>query len=327
MTKPYKVLIPRLVSGTGVEFLRGHGCEVVEGEPLSADSPHLADCDAILAGGLGGLLYDAAVLDRCPKCRILACFSVGVERVDLEAAADRGIQVTNSGTANANAVAEHLVYLLLACAKNGKIMQQAAQQGDFAVRQRVRNLELENKCLGIIGCGNIGRAVARKCMYGLEMDVVTYDPFLAAEDLPQGIRRAHTLEELLSQADFVSVHLNLTAQTKGLIGEKQLAKMKPTAYLLNVSRGGIVDEAALRRALERKEIAGAGLDVFEQEPLLPDSWVSRMDNLIATPHCAATTEEALQKMELFAAQDIWRVLNGEEPRFPKNRPRSKEGKR
>lgn len=315
----YKVLIPRLVSGTGADFLRQRGCTVIEGEPKSFDSAHLKDCDAILAGGVGGLFYDARVLRQCQKCKILACFSVGVEQIDLQAAARQGIQVTNSGTANCNAVAEHLVYLLLACAKRGTLMQKAAAAGDFAVRQRVYNVELKDKCLGIIGCGNIGQAVARKCMYGLNMRVIAYDPFLKPEDMPQGVQSV-TLPELLGQADFVTLHLNLTAETKGLIGEPQLAMMKPGAYILNVSRGGLIDEQALQYALSHSLIAGAGVDVYQQEPLPPGFWMSELDNVVMTPHCAAHTQEALQNMELFAAQDIWRVLNGEAPRFPKNQP-------
>ena len=316
----FQVLIPRVISGSGAAFLKGCGCQVELGEPVSTDSPVLEQCDAILAGGVSGLRYDEALLKRCRKLKIIACFSVGTEMIDLQAASRLGIYVSNSGTANCNAVAEHTVYLLLCCAKNAERMRFAARHGDFAIRQRVYCQELSGRRLGLIGCGRIGRAVAKKCEAGFDMEVLGYDPYLPAEAFPQEIHPVRTLEELLRNSDFVSVHVPMTDQSRNLIRKEQLRQMKPGAYLINTSRGGIVCEEDLLDALRSGQIAGAALDVFSQEPLEPHSIFTTFDNLIITPHCAANTQEALSRMERYAAEDIWRVLSGGEPVFVCARP-------
>ncbi len=316
----YKVLIPKTISNTGAEYLLEKGCEVIIGAPSSPDDPRLKDCDAILPGGKSKIKYDKDVLDRCKNCKVIANFSAGYEHVDIVYAEQAGIQVTNAGTANSNAVAEHTLYLLLACAKNHEIMTKAAYTGSFSIRAKVFNLELQGMTLGIIGFGNIGQRVAQKAIHGLGMNVLVYSPNLTREQLPQGIQLAYDRDEIYQKADFISLHVPLTEETRHMVSKEQFDLMKPSAYIINVSRGGIIKEEDLIKAIEEKKISGAGLDVFEQEPLPVDSPLFQHENIIISPHCAANTVQALENMELYAAKDIWRVLNGEAPEFPVNHP-------
>ncbi|WP_077612680.1 hydroxyacid dehydrogenase [Clostridium sp. Marseille-P2415] len=316
----YKVLIPKAISNSGVEYLRKKGCEVIMGAPASSNDPLLEDCDAILAGAGSKIKYDKAVLDRLRNCKVISNFSAGFEHIDTIYAEQIGIQITNSGTANSNAVAEQTILLMLACAKNYEIMSNAAHKGDFSVRKRVFNTELQGLTLGLIGCGNIGRLVAQKAVHGFGMKVIGYDPRLTEENLPAEIRLVSDCNEIYKTADFISLHVPLTEETRYMVSKDQFDFMKPSAYIINVSRGGIIKEADLIQAVKENKIKGAGLDVFEQEPLPVDSELFQYDNIILSPHSAANTVQALENMELYAAKDIWRVLNGEKPEFPVNHP-------
>lgn len=318
----YQILIPRTVSGPGVSFLQNMGCEVITGKPVSDQDAMLQTCDAILAGGMGGLYYGEPLLKRCINCKIIANYSVGYENIDVSAAEKRGIYVTNSGDSNANAVAEHTVFLILACAKMARIMGQASLTGNFAVRRKVHSVELQGKTLGIIGYGRIGKLVAQKCTQGFGMKVLAYDAYLNPDRLSDDIELVDSMDTVLGKADFLTVHLPLTNETKGIISAREFEKMKETACFINVSRGRLVVEKDLIYALQNNIIGGAGLDVFEQEPTDPSNPLLHMENVVTTPHCAANTVESLERMELFAAKDIWRVLNGEEPLFPVNHPQT-----
>ncbi|MEY8354356.1 hydroxyacid dehydrogenase [Lachnospiraceae bacterium 54-53] len=316
----YKVLVPKAISNTGVEYLREKGCEVILGAPASASDPLLEDCDAILAGAGSKIRYDKAVLDRLKRCRVISNFSAGFEHIDTLYAEQAGIQITNSGTANSNAVAEQTILLLLACAKNYEIMSNAAHKGDFSVRKRVFNAELQGTTLGLIGCGNIGRLVAKKAVHGFGMKVIGYDSGLTEANVPAEIRLVSDCNEIYQTADFISLHVPLTEKTRYMVSKAQFDLMKSTAYIINVSRGGIIKEKDLIQAVRENKIKGAGLDVFEQEPLPPDSELFQYENILLSPHSAANTVQALENMELYAAEDIWRVLNGEKPEFPVNHP-------
>lgn len=310
----FKILIPKTLSGSGVEYLKQKGCEIIQKIPVSKHDPILSQCDAILTGP-SKFYYDEEVLRFCKNCKIIANFSAGVEHIDLLSAKSLGIQITNSGNANSNSVAEHTLSLLLACAKNLWIMSDAVKKGDFSVKKRVRNLELKGLTLGLIGCGNIGMQVAKKASFGFDMNVLAYDHHLTAENAPAFLTPVDTLSELYQSSDFISLHIPYTEKNKHLIAKKELEQMKQSAILINVSRGGIINETDLIDALKKGVIKGAGLDVFEQEPVSTDSELLTLSNLIVTPHCASNTEPSLHNMELYAAMDIWRVLHGEPPKF------------
>lgn len=314
----FKVLVPRALSGTGVKYLQEKGCQILTGTLSSADDPRLFDCHAILTGAGSRLQYDKTVLDRCENCKVISNFSAGFEHIDVEYAKQKGIIVTNAGTANSNAVAEQTLLLMLACAKNHQIMSDAAHKGNFSIRRSVFNMELEGAVLGLIGYGKIGSLVAKKALHGFGMKVLVYGRHLTQENAPEGIIAVNDMNEIYKNSDFVSLHVPLTEQNKYMVTKNQFDLMKPSAYIINVSRGGLIKETDLIQALKEKKISGAGLDVFEQEPLPVDSPLFDFDHIILSPHSAANTVQALNNMELFAAEDIWRVLNGEAPEFPVN---------
>ncbi len=318
----YNILITTVVSGSGVEFLKDKGCEVVIESSEDKIRTKIMDFDAVLSGGIKGPFFGSELLDKAYRLKVISNFSAGYENIDIDYAAEKGIYVTNSGTANSNAVAEHTMYLMLACAKNANIMAEAAAAGNFEIRKVKRNIELRDKVLGIIGCGHIGTLVAQKAKNGFDMQVLAYDPYIKPELIPEGVCLLDNLNDILERSDFVSIHQPLTDSTYHSIGLEQFRRMKPGAFFINAARGGLVDEAALLHALDEKMIAGAGLDVFEQEPTNPANPILKRKDVIISPHCAPSTVESIDRMELFAAQDIWNVLHSRSPKFPVNNPDS-----
>lgn len=316
----FKVLIPRTISHTGTKYLKEKGCELLLSAPASFDDPVWEQCHAILTGPSRKLRYDKNLLDRCKNLKVISSFSAGVDYIDTAYAEKLGIQVTNSGDANSNAVAEHTIFFMLACAKNHEIMTEAVKKSDFSIRKDVFNTELSGLTLGLIGFGNIGKLVARKAAMGFDMKVIVYDHHLTPDNAPLGVTPVSSPEEVYKNADFISLHVPYSEKNRYMIAKEQLDMMKPSAILINVSRGGLIQEDDLIQAVKDKKIKGAALDVFEKEPLPADSGLLQYENIIVSPHCAANTRQALDRMELFAAMEIWRVLNGERPEFPVNHP-------
>lgn len=316
----FKVLIPRTISHTGTDYLAKKGCELILSAPKSADDPVFEQCHAILTGPTRKFRYDKPLLDRCKNLKVISSFSAGIDYIDTVYAEKLGIQVTNSGNANSNAVAEHTIFFMLACAKNHEIMSEAVKKSDFSIRKDVFNMELSGLTLGLIGFGNIGKLVAKKASMGFDMKVIVYDHHLTPDNAPTGVTPVSSPEEVYRNADFISLHVPFSEKNRHMIAREQLDMMKPSAVLINVSRGGLIQENDLIQAVKDKKIKGAALDVFETEPLPADSPLLKYNNIIVSPHCAANTREALDRMELFAAMDIFRVLNGEKPEFPVNHP-------
>ncbi len=310
----YRVLLPQDIAEEGKAWLRERGYELRPGSGVSARElqREIADCDAVL---VRTALLSAEVLRAGPRLRVVARHGVGVDNIDLQAAADLGIVVTNGPHSNASSVAEHTLAVMLALARNLLIVDRALREGRFEVRDEVRGVDMEGKVLGVIGLGRIGSRVARMARLGLDMEVIGHDPFLPAERLPEGVSPVG-LEELFRRADFVSLHLPATPQTHGLVGGRELAWMKPTAFLVNVARGGVVKEADLLEALRAGRIAGAALDVFAEEPPPRDHPLLALPNVLVTPHTAALTRECAVRMALHAAQGIDEVLSGRPVTWP-----------
>ena len=254
----------------------------------------------------GRTRFTAEVLQACPKLRLISIWGTGTDNVDVQAAAARGIAVTNTPGANAVAVAEHTVALLLALAKQIAPADQAIRQGGWP-----RNLvpQLRGKRLGIIGTGLIGREVAAMGK-GLGLDVVAWtfhpDPGLAKR---LGFRYVE-LDELLRSSDILSLHLRATSETRHFLNRGRLALAKPGAILVNTARGSLVDEAALLEWLRDKKLAGAGLDVFETEPLPAGHPLATLPNVLLTPHCAGMTPEVIQNGLAMAVENIENLLKG-----------------
>ncbi|MBW3535541.1 MAG: phosphoglycerate dehydrogenase [Gemmatimonadetes bacterium] len=233
---------------------------------------------------------DRDLLDGAPELRVVGRAGVGVDNIDLAAATERGVAVLNAPAGNTVSAAELTLALILATVRKVAEADRSVRSGEW-VRSRFGGIELRGKTLGLVGAGRIGSEVGRRAR-AFGMDVVAHDPYLTderADDL--GFERV-SFEEVLERSDVVSLHVPLTAQTRGLLDARTLRTMKPSAFLVNVARGGVVDEAALVEALEEGVIAGAALDVFEEEPLQEDSPLRRAPNLVLTPHLGASTSEA-----------------------------------
>jgi len=248
----------------------------------------------------------AAAMEAAPGLRIIARHGVGVDDVDIAEAQRRGIVVTRAPGSNTQAVAEHTLALLLALAKDLPLLSSQVAAGGWR-RAETKVRDVAGLRLGLIGCGAIGQVVARLAT-AFEMSVAAYDP--GKPDSP-GIARLVTLQELLARSDVLSLHLPLSPTTRCLIGAAELAALPPGAIVLNTARGGLLDEAALHAALEGGHLAGAGLDVFEDEPPPADHPLRRHPRVICTPHVAGVTDGSLVNMGVMAAECIVAVLRGD----------------
>ena len=271
--------------------------------------PEAADCDALLntyAGPITG-----AVMARMPRCKIIARYGIGVDTIDLEAATAAGIIVTNNPTYCIEEVAEHTLALLLACARKVALYDRLVRQGRWEVPPGKPMFRLAGRTLGLVGFGNIARAVAvRAAAFG--MRVLYHDPFVQpGQFATPGDKR--DLPELLAESDFVSVHPPLVPETRGMMGDDAFARMKPTAFLINCARGPIVDTAALVRALEAGRIAGCALDTTDPEPLPDPHPLRGRENVLITPHAAWYSEQAMVGLQAGAPGEVRRVLTGEWP--------------
>jgi len=271
--------------------------------------PEAADCDALLNTYAGPIT--AEVMARMPRCKIIARYGIGVDTIDLEAATEAGIIVTNNPTYCIEEVAEHTMALLLACARKVALYDRAVRGSRWEVPPGKPMFRLADRTLGLVGFGNIGRAVAvRAAAFGLR--VLYCDPLVPAGRFPvPGEKRE--LGELLAESDFVSLHPPLVAETRGMMNDAAFARMKPTAFLVNCSRGPIVDTAALVRALDAGRIAGCALDTTDPEPLPDPHPLRGRENVTLTPHVAWYSEQALVGLQAGAPAEVRRVLTGEWP--------------
>jgi D-3-phosphoglycerate dehydrogenase len=279
--------------------------------PLTARrlSEEVADADGLIAG-LDEI--NADVLERAPRLRAVARYGVGTDRIDLEAAACRGITVTVTPGANANAVAELTIALLLALARQLTRGCDHVRAGEWPA---VRGVEVTGRTLGLLGLGRIGSLVASKAS-ALSLRVVACDPFVAPEQAEGVGATLVDLQTLAAESDFLSLHAQLTEESRGIIDRAFLGRMRSGAALVNTARGELVDQDALLWALDEGPLAAAGLDVLSAEPPPPDHPLLRRDDVIVTPHMGAHTAEAATAMGRIALEELLAVLAGRTPRFP-----------
>lgn len=267
------------------------------------------DCDALLNTYAGPIT--AEVMARMSKCRIIARYGIGVDTIDLDAATRAGIIVTNNPTYCIEEVAEHTMALLLACARKVALYDRLVRGGRWEIPPGKPIFRLSGRTLGLVGFGNIGRQVAvRAKSFG--MRILYADPFVAEGQFEAPGEKVE-LHALLGESDFVSVHPPLTPQTRKIIDADALSRMKPSAFLINCSRGPIVDTDALVRALDAKTIAGCALDTTDPEPLPDPHPLRGRDNVIITPHVAWHSEQAMVGLQAGAPNEVRRVLMGEWP--------------
>lgn len=304
-----KVLILGKIHDGGVQMLRdAGGLEIKEmAEHVPEIFDELPDTDAII---VRMTKITREVCQAAPDLKIVARHGVGYEAVDVDALTDHGVPLTITGDVNSTAVAEHTLALMLALAKQVVTYDRAIRNDNFAIRDGFDSTELSGKTALLAGFGRIGRATAvRASAFG--MRVMIADPFVTAEQVEaEGYVYAPNFRAALPEADYVCIHVPKTPETTNLISTDELKAMKSSAHVLNVSRGGIIDEAALHTALTEGWIRGAALDVFEPEPPRPDNPLLALDNIVVSPHCGAFTEECAQRMAEACARSVLDALDG-----------------
>jgi D-3-phosphoglycerate dehydrogenase / 2-oxoglutarate reductase len=254
-----------------------------------------------------------ALIARCPELLVISTSGAGYDPVDVTACTEAGILVVNQSGANAEAVAEHVIAMMLSLSKNIPQTDRSLRQERGVDREAFKGRNAQGRTIGIIGLGEVGRRVARICGKGLDMHVLAYDPYIEAADFRERGAVAADLDELLAQADYVTIHCPFTGETKGMIGRRELALMRPEAYLITTARGGIVDEDALAGALAAGQIAGAGIDVWNVEPPPLDHKLLTFDNVIATYHTAGVTVDSRHTMARWNAEQLVQIFRGERP--------------
>ena len=307
--KTFKILVSdRSIDPSGIDLLRPIAdLSFLEGyNSAESFAAEVGDVDAIFCRS--GIV-DASVIDAAHKLKIVSRHGVGYDNVDIDACTRRGIVVTTTGQANSQSVSELAIGMMLYL---GRFIRRANDDMDAGLWERTSlvGTELFRKTLGIVGLGRVGTRLAKHAA-GFDMDILVYDPYLDAATVASHGARQVDLPDLLTQADYISLHLPLSPETRHIIGAKELAQMKQSAILINCARGGIVDEAALYTALVERQIAGAGVDVFEEEPLSAGHPLIGLDNVCHSPHIAGQTAESLVRVSIQTAENILTVLRGE----------------
>lgn len=264
----------------------------------------LSTADALIVRSATRVTRD--MLARAPRLKAIGRAGVGVDNIDIPAATAKGIAVFNAPGGNTIAAAELTMALLISVARKIPAAEASVRRGEWN-RAAFKGVELRGKTLGLIGAGRIGSEVATRCQ-AFGMEVVAYDPYLSPTRADELSVELTGLDEVIERGDFISMHVPLTDETRGICGREELAMMKPTAFVVNASRGGVVDEAALAKALHNGDIAGAALDVYEDEPLAADSPLRDAPNLVLTPHLGASTAEAQVGVATEVAQKIRLLL-------------------
>jgi len=298
-----KVLIREPIAEAGIDLLRERfDVDVDSDGDLAA---RIGDYDAIIIRS--GTHLDAGLIDKATKLKVIGRAGVGIDNVDLDAASRRGIVVANAPESTIVSAAEHTLGLLLGLSRSIPQAHAALKEGRWE-RSRFAGHELAGKTLGLVGFGRIGRQVARLAR-GLDMRVLAFDPYVSAERFSElGVDRVETLPELFAASDFASLHLTLTEDTLGLIGRDELAAAKDGIMIVNAARGELVDEEALVEALRSGKVGGAALDVFTEEPY--SGPLLELENVVVTPHLAASTEEAQDRAGVIVAEQVAAALEG-----------------
>ncbi len=313
MTQKAKVVITDYVWGTvdvEKEILSGLANII----PLQTKTPEdfllqAEDCDALLNTYAGPITGD--VIARMPKCKIIARYGIGVDTIDLEAATTAGVIVTNNPTYCIEEVAEDAMALLLACARRIVFFDRQVRQQKWEVTPGKPIFRLSGSTLGLVGFGNISRMVAQRAI-AFGMRVLFFDPYIKADQF-EALGQKVEFEELLQESDFISLHPPLTTQTRGIMNDAAFEKMKSTAYLINCSRGPVINTQALIKALDQNRIAGCALDTTDPEPLPNVHPLRDRENVIINPHAAWYSEQAMAGLQAGAPNEVRLVLSGQWP--------------
>jgi D-3-phosphoglycerate dehydrogenase len=310
-----RILLPQPIEGEAMDILQKAGCETI----LSPDpkpetvGPLMKEVQGVILRT--GIKMTRELMGHGNDLRVISRTGAGYDNVDVEAATERGIIVTCVPGANTVSVAEHAVALILALMKYVPFMDHEVRRDNFSIRFKNLPRDLRGKTLGLVGLGRIGSEVARVGHHAFGMHILAHDPYLGeeAKGFLKGWVEFGDLERICRESDVISIHVPLLPSTRGLIGARELGWMKADAFLINTSRGGIIDEPSLVGCLRRRRIAGAALDVFAQEPLDRNNPLKELENIILTPHSAALTRECVVRLAVEAVQSALAVLRGEKP--------------
>ena len=305
----WRVLVPEPMDETGIEAM-AEFAEVVGMDAHADDAARREDIGRFDALVVRTFEVDRALLERTDRLKVIAKHGAGLDNVDVEAATERGVVVCNTPDVNAPSVAEHAISLALAVRKRLRVADADVREGTWD-RAKYVSPEMAGDTLGLFGCGSIGARVA-ELAGAFGMDVVALDPYLTDKTTPPDVELVESSTDLFERADVVSVHTPLTDETRGAIGREELARFED-GIVVNTARGGIVDEDALAAALEEGTLAGAGLDVFVEEPPNPDHPVFGFENVVVTPHVAGATVEAMERMARGVAENVRTVHDGHLP--------------
>ena len=313
-----KILITDKMANEAIELLKDAGHDVTFDEMDGATLlKEISGYDALMVRGRTKAVTEIVKAGAKGNLKVIGRAGIGVDNVDIETAAKHGIPVVNAPTGATASVAELAIGHMLSLSRYLSKADMTMKKGEW-VKKQLKGNELGGKTLGLIGCGNIG-VLTGKFAQAFGMNVIGYDPFISKEDMKKNeIEKMDELVELMGKADFISLHLPHIPKTHHIVNEEMISKMKPTAYIINCARGGTVDEKALYDALKNGKIAGAGLDVYEQEPP-KDSPLLQLDNIMLTPHIGANTKEGQIRAGTVCAEQILKVLDGKKPDFCVNK--------
>jgi len=312
-----KVLVTDHIAEAHIDVLYGHAQVDIRPELTHEQLKEIiGDYDALLVRSKTKVSADIIELGK--NLKAVGRAGVGVDNIDIDAATKKSIVVVNAPTGNTISAAEHTMALMLALARNIPQANSLLKSGKWQ-KERFVGTELRNKTLGVVGLGKVGAEVAKRAQ-AFEMRVIAHDPFISADYASQFKVNLVSLDQLLEESDFITMHMPLTEATKNLINAECLAKVKPTVRIINCARGGLCDEEALLKGIQQGKIAGAAIDVFPKEPLT-DSPLFKEERIIVTPHLGASTIEAQANVAREAADQVLMVLQGQPARYAVNAPK------
>ena len=306
MKTPGCVLLPQPIQEEALQLLRDRGIEVIQAPDTEekTSAPLVKKAGAVVLRT--GIKMTGELMEKADDLLTISRTGAGFDNVDIKTATEKGIIVTSSIGVNTSSVVEHCLAMMLSLFKQLFLLDRELRKGNFKIRYKNYPHDLRNKYLGVIGFGRIGSLLAENCSKLFNMKILAHDPYLNEDQKEEyiGWVKFVEIEEIFRKSDIISVHIPLTDESRNLINIKYFRLMKPYAFIINTSRGGVVNEEDLVQALERGLIAGAGLDVFEKEPVEIDNPLLRMDKVILTPHCAALTGECVVEMALNSVERV-----------------------
>lgn len=311
----WKILLPQDIASEARKYLEDRGHELIMGSGIDEQSicNDIKDIDAMI---VRTAKIPASVFETANKLKVIVRHGVGYDGVDIEAAKKHSVKVLYCPQANSVSVAETVMMLMLCCSRNYTLTHKLYLDNYYTAKMKTPKYELEGKTVGIISCGKIGSIVAEKCIKGFNMKVIAWDPYKPVNTFPENVKVVEDINDIFKKCDFISVHSPLTEKTREFIGKKQFEMMKPTAFFINSSRGKVVNEKDLYEACKNNVIAGAGLDVLQEEPFNKENPIFQLDNVVITPHIGAATKEATTRAAMHCAQGIQEVYEGKKTTWP-----------